>query len=177
MNKEKGTATMLSFLIYVFIALAVLAIAVTATSETISEHQQNYNYEQMIKSIVGLDRDIQEVSQNKQNLSRVTIYNPGELDINCSGNKITGSIEYTLGFRDDQNTDIYGITAYYKLSRVYFEKNYGINDLIDLDCQSFSLNKGKNQITISYKDYNSITEKVDVNIYWTKDISYETENN
>ncbi|MFH0905991.1 MAG: hypothetical protein V1824_01480 [archaeon] len=172
-KSKSGVANLYAMVLVIFIAFGLIAIVLPQAINLTNKHLQKSKYEVMITSITELDNTITKVSANKYNSSKITINNPEELEIDCSNDKIKANIIYDLDFRNDTNTNVYGITINKEKNNLYFEKDYN-NTLIDMDCNSFFFGKGENTIIISYDDFNSTNSKIKINIYRvTKDINYE----
>jgi len=164
-KNKKGTVNLIAYVFYILLALSVLAIVVTSSLNIIEKHKQKNNYELMLKTINNLDNKIQEVSNNRFQRQEIIVNNPEELTIDCENNKIIGSVVYGSNFKTDQNVNINNIILYKKLGKIFFEKEINnSNNLINLNCNNLNLNKGKNTITVSYFDYNSQNEKIQIDI-------------
>ncbi|MCK9293108.1 MAG: DUF2341 domain-containing protein [archaeon] len=164
-KNKKGVVNLIAYIFYILLALSVLAIVISGSLNIIEKNKQKNNYELMLKTIDSLDKKIQEVSNNRFQRQEVIVNNPEELTIDCENNKIIGSVVYGSNFRTDQNVNVNNIILYKKLGKVFFEKEINnSNNLINLNCNNLNLKQGKNTITVSYFDYNSQTEKIQIDI-------------
>jgi len=163
-KNNKGAVNLFAYVFYIMITIAVLSIVVISAVDIIDKYEEKYSYNQMIDNITKLDETINLTATKRFSNNNITIYNPEELIINCTRNKITGSIDYSKEIRTDQNTVINDITIYKKLNRLYFERDINKDNIINLTCNDIILNKGKTQLGVSYFEYNGSSEKVDVDI-------------
>jgi len=161
MNK-KGLAVIFSYILYLLIALAVLSIVLVGSLEITTKNQENYKYQEMIKTITYINDSINDVATQRFSNKQITITNLDEILIDCQEDIIYGNIIYSGEFRIDQNSFINGITIYKKINNLYFEKTISESGLIDIDCNSINLNKGENIININYIDYSN--QKINLTI-------------
>ncbi len=162
MNK-KAQANIISYILFILIAIIIFTMVATESINIVRKHQETYKFNLMIDSISYLNNNIILVSHERFSKKEIIINNPEEITIDCENNRITGSLSYSLEFRTDQNTEINGITVYNKINNLYFDKNISDNELIYLDCTTFTLNKGKNLIDIYYITYEDDKVHLDIN--------------
>jgi len=161
MNK-KGLAVIFSYILYLLIALTVLSIVLVGSLEITTKNQENYKYNEMIKTITYINDSINDVASQRFSNKQITVNNPDEILIDCQEDIIYGNIIYSGEFRIDQNSLVNGITIYKKINNLYFEKTISESGLINIDCNSINLNKGENIININYIDYSN--QKINITI-------------
>ncbi len=161
-KNKKGLAVIFSYIMFLLIALGVLSIVLVGSLEITRKNQENYGYQGMIRSITYINNTINDVATQRYSNKQITINNPDEILIDCQEDIISGNLIYSGKFRTDQNSNINGITIYKKINNLYFEKIISKSGIIDVDCNSFNLNKGDNTININYIDYSN--EKINITI-------------
>jgi len=160
---NKAQANIISYILFIFIAIIIATMVATESNTIIKKHQDAYKFDLMIDSITYFTDNIKAVSHERFSNKEIIINNPEEITIDCENNKITGSLSYSLEYRYDQNTEINEIIIYKKINNLYFDRNIAENNTIDLDCNTFSLNKGKNIIDIYYIAYEDEEVHIDIN--------------
>jgi len=162
MNK-KAQANIISYILFILIAIIAFTMVTTESINIIKKHQDTYKLDLMTKSISYLNENIVLVSHERFSKKEIIVNNPEEIKIDCENNKITGSLSYSLEFRMDRNSEINGITVYKRINNLYFDKNVSDLNTIQLDCNSFTLNKGENLIDIYYVSYTDNKVHIDIN--------------
>jgi hypothetical protein len=166
-KKKKSIATIYSAILYLFISIAIIGIVTNFAIVFINDQQETYKYEVMLDEINKLDSIINNTANNKLNVNKINIKNPEYLEIDCNNNLIKGYINYNKEYKD-KRTVVNGITTYKKLNKIYFEKPIDNDNRLNLNCRSLVLNKGENNLTIQYFNYDSEDEVINIDIFRSK---------
>lgn len=161
-KSNKGLSAILTTMFYLLIAVVILGIVTASAIELISKAREEGNYRVMLDSFVKLKSAIEDTVKDKQDIE-IVIINPGEINIDCNNNIITGEVDYLGEYKEDA-IQINDIVTYKNNNEIYFEYNLDNYTRITLDCNSLSLAKNKNNLNIKYLEYDENTDKILVNI-------------
>jgi len=161
-KSNKGLSAILTTMFYLLIAVVILGIVTASAIELISHSKEEGNYRVMLDSFIKLKSAIEDTVQDKQDIEMVVI-NPGEINIDCNNNIITGEIEFLGEYREDV-TLVKDIVTYKNNNTIYFEYSLDNYTRITLDCNSLSLAKSKNNLNIKYLEYDEENDKILVSV-------------
>ncbi len=163
--KLKAVVTIYSYVLYVIITLGLIVLVYSSAIVTSNKAQEQHNYDRMIEAIQKIDAEIKTVSQNIDSVSQISVENPEELEINCEDNELYGLVTYNQDFVDD-GLKVNNIFVAKQYNNINFNVYYGVNDNINLVCDSniIYLNKRLNTINISYEEYDNVEEKINIRI-------------
>ncbi len=161
-KSNKGLSAILTTMFYLLIAVIILGIVTASAMELITNSREQGNYRVMLDSFVKLKSAVEDAVEDKQDIE-IVIINPGEINIDCNNNIITGEVDYLGEYKEDI-MQINDIVTYKNNNEIYFEYNLDNYTRITLDCNSLSLSKNKNNLNIKYLEYDEENDDILVSI-------------
>lgn len=162
-ENQKGAANLIATMAYLLISFVIIAMVTVSATDLLSRSKEQANYKAMLDYFDTFDIALTDTIANKQ-ITEFTFYNPGEIEIDCTNNKIIGRIDYSGDYKSEE-TIINDIITYKKNNQIIFEKDLNITfEKIQLICIRNVPNKGKNTQILEYSKYNEESKKIEIEI-------------